>query len=171
MISSQPRPSLAWHMLGIVGMPQLSHLCPSLYPHYPASCPIITSSLTLHCIQPPVPRSVGHLSSLLHLQSSRLHWPQHSHPSQSEPSLHCLLHHRLSLTFQLSWAQLVALLDCTLEGWMPSDFSINKASEFESNAFRMSKTSQKYFKDMTEQTVYWTNHYFKNVQHMLLHSV
>ena len=38
MLSSQPRPSLAWHMLGIVGMLQLAHLCPSL-PSLPSQLP------------------------------------------------------------------------------------------------------------------------------------
>ena len=162
-------------MLGIVGTPPVP-----LYPHYQASCPIIICSLTLHCIElsrarqcPAVPRSVGHLSSLLHLQSytdlnTYIH---HSHSPACLPAS-CTTYY---LSPQVQWAQLVALLDWSLEGWMPSDFSINKDLNLnqEQSALRMSKTQ---LRNMTEQLScisYWTDSteqiiILKNIQHMLV---
>ena len=131
MITNQPpRPTPAWHMLGIVGTPPVP-----LYPHYPASCPIIICSLTLHCIE-----QCHGQSDIYHLYyTSR-------HPDlQSYTDLNTVIYHRQSqsqawsdcttyyLSPQVQSAQLVARLDWSLEGWKPSDFSINKASEFESN--------------------------------------
>ena len=168
-------PTLAWPGLAYVGY-RGNSTCASL-PSLPSQLPYhyLLAHTALHRAEqcPAVPRSVGHLSSLLPLQSytdlnTYIH---HSHSPACLPAS-CTTYY---LSPQVQWAQLVALLDWSLEGWMPSDFSINKDLNLnqEQSALRMSKTQ---LRNMTEQLScisYWTDSteqiiILKNIQHMLV---
>ena len=87
--------------------------------------------------------------------------------------LNTRIHHSQSscttyyLSPQVHWAQFVALLDCSWDDWMPSDFSIKKASEFESNTprFKNEEILQRY--DWTTDSILNKSLFWKCPTHVV----